>query len=203
MERQIKRYCENTTICGKTNIKLSHLVKTPFLLPATLFGSCFVIKSAKFQTISPMNQPSARRSSNARKYSCMKPSWNSSEKLTEGRVWRPARVSAPYSVTRTGLPCASLQLRRLLNICLWISSRWPWSEYLDIFGRMSVYCELKLPSKVFVERDDIEMGGCKVEQVVRVQCSGDGSRGVKCASVPSHLKKFSLKKQHIFFKTKK
>ena len=109
-----------------------HLVKTPFLLPATLRASCFVIKSAKFQTISPMNQPSARASSNARKYSRMKSSWNSSEKLTEGRVWRPARVSAPYSVTRTGLPCASLQLRRLLNICLWISSRWPWSEYLNI-----------------------------------------------------------------------
>ena len=121
-----------------------HLVKTPFLLPATLRASCFVIKSAKFQTISPMNQPSARASSNARKYSRMKSSWNSSEKLTEGRVWRPATVSAPYSVTMMGLPCVSLQLRRSPNICLWISSRWPWSVYLHItwFKPLIVECEL-------------------------------------------------------------
>ena len=40
-------------------------VKTPFLLPATRRGSCFVMKSAKFQMCSPMNQPSARARSNA------------------------------------------------------------------------------------------------------------------------------------------
>ena len=32
-------------------------VKTPFLLPATLRGSCLVMKSAKFQIISPKSYP--------------------------------------------------------------------------------------------------------------------------------------------------
>ena len=32
-------------------------VKTPFLLPATLRGSCLVMKSAKFQIISPKSDP--------------------------------------------------------------------------------------------------------------------------------------------------
>ena len=97
-------------------------VKTPFLLPATLLGSCFVMKSAKFQMCSPMNQPSARARSNALNVSIIsstctcqlewqhrtghvtRGTWYSSVKTMEGSMCRPATVSAPYSVSMTGLP---------------------------------------------------------------------------------------------------
>ena len=36
-------------------------VKTPFLLPATLLGSCLVMKSAKFQMCSPEHQTRLER----------------------------------------------------------------------------------------------------------------------------------------------
>ena len=55
--------------------------------------------------------------------------WYSSVKTMAGSMCSPATVSAPYSVTMTGLPRAFLQFSSSENIFLWMTSVWPGSLY--------------------------------------------------------------------------